>query len=183
MNPGYIKGYVPGIRENGGQYTHAAIWLIMAFAEQKNREKTWELLQMINPVHHSENMEAVAKYKVEPYVMAADIYADPLHLGRGGWTWYTGSAGWMYQLIIDSFTGLKCKANELRFEPCIPATWESFKVKYRYIDTPYHITIIQDNNHDEQEIIVDDMPQSNKILSLTNYGKQHFVKVFLIKID
>jgi cyclic beta-1,2-glucan synthetase len=90
MNPGYIKGYVPGVRENGGQYTHAAIWLIMAFAALKDKEKTWELLQMINPVNHGASIDAIAKYKVEPYVIAADIYAEPLHLGRGGWTWYTG---------------------------------------------------------------------------------------------
>jgi cellobiose phosphorylase len=155
----------------------------MAFAEQKNKDKTWELLQMINPIHHSENVEAVAKYKVEPYVMAADIYADPLHLGRGGWTWYTGSAGWMYQLIIESFAGLKRKANVLRFEPCIPPTWESFKVKYQFIDTTYHITIIQNKNHEELEVFVDNTPQSNKTLLLINDGKEHFVKVLLSNTD
>ena len=109
LNPGYIKGYVPGVRENGGQYTHAAIWLVMAFAAIGNRKRTWELLQMINPVNRGNNKEKIAIYKTEPYVIAADVYAEPLHKGRGGWTWYTGSAGWMYQLIIDSFIGLKRK--------------------------------------------------------------------------
>jgi len=180
LNPGYIKGYVPGIRENGGQYTHAAIWLIMAFAELKNKQKTWELLQMINPVNHGANADAIAKYKVEPYVMAADIYADPLHLGHGGWTWYTGSAGWMYQLIIESFLGLKRKGNILQFEPCIPEAWESFKIKYQFIDTLYHITVLQDKNQTAAiEVFVDEETQSNKIISLINDGKEHFVKVIL----
>src|SRR6201999_1717392 len=95
LDPGYIKGYVPGVRENGGQYTHAAVWLTMAFAALGDKKRTWELLQMINPVNHGNSAETVSIYKVEPYVIAADVYAQPLHRGRGGWTWYTGSAGWM----------------------------------------------------------------------------------------
>ncbi|MEO6131618.1 MAG: glucoamylase family protein, partial [Saprospiraceae bacterium] len=107
LNPGYIKGYVPGVRENGGQYTHAAIWMIKAFAALQNRKRTWELLSMINPILHADTAKKMGVYKVEPYVMAADVYAVSQHTGRGGWTWYTGSAGWMYQLIIESFIGLK----------------------------------------------------------------------------
>jgi cellobiose phosphorylase len=105
MDPGYIKGYVPGVRENGGQYTHAAIWMVMAFAKIGDHHHTWELLNMINPINHGKSAEGIATYKVEPYVMAADVYGVHPHTGRGGWTWYTGSAGWMYQLIIHSFLG------------------------------------------------------------------------------
>ncbi len=120
LNPGYIKGYVPGVRENGGQYTHAAIWMIMAFAKLGNNKRLWELLRMINPINHSNTSEKMAIYKVEPYVLAADVYARAPHAGRGGWTWYTGSAGWMYRLIIESFLGLQREANKLKFSPCIP---------------------------------------------------------------
>jgi cellobiose phosphorylase len=120
LNPGYIKGYVSGVRENGGQYTHAAIWLVMAFAAMGNRKRTWELLQMINPVNHGSNPSLVAEYKVEPYVVAADVYGQALNRGRGGWTWYTGSAGWMYQLIVDSFIGLRKEGDRLYIKPCIP---------------------------------------------------------------
>ena len=179
LNPGYIKGYVPGVRENGGQYTHAAIWLIMAFAALKDKEKTWELLQMINPINHGATADTIAKYKVEPYVIAADIYAEPLHMGRGGWTWYTGSAGWMYQLIIESFLGLKRKGDILQLEPCIPSAWESFKIKYQFIDTVYHISVLQDKNQTAIEVFVDEEAQSNKVIPLINDGKEHFVKVIL----
>src|ERR1700720_2676815 len=98
LNPGYIKGYVPGVRENGGQYTHAAIWTVMAFAALGDSRRAWELFHLINPVNHARTEAAVATYKVEPYVVAADVYAVAPHIGRGGWTWYTGSAGWMYRL-------------------------------------------------------------------------------------
>ena len=135
VDPGYIKGYVPGVRENGGQYTHAAVWLIMAFAKLGDSRRTWDLLQMINPLNHGSTDDKVSIYKAEPYVLAADVYGVAPHTGRGGWTWYTGSASWMYQLIIGSFLGLKLEGNRLKFEPCIPKEWKSFKVHYRYIDT------------------------------------------------
>ena len=106
LNPGYIKGYVPGVRENGGQYTHGAIWTVMAFAAMGDAKRAWELFTLINPVTHADTPEAVAVYRVEPYVVAADVYAVPPHTGRGGWTWYTGSAGWMYRLITESLLGL-----------------------------------------------------------------------------
>ena len=141
LNPGYIKGYVPGVRENGGQYTHAAIWLIMGFASLGDRRRTWELLQMINPLNRSMNAEKMEIYKSEPYVMAADVYAEPSHKGRGGWTWYTGSAGWMYQLIIESFVGLKRIGNTLTFHPCVPEEWGNIKLFYRFMDTRYEINI------------------------------------------
>ncbi len=114
LNPGYIKGYVPGVRENGGQYTHAAIWAAMAFAALGDRQRAWELFAMINPVNHARSPEAMATYKVEPYVVAADVYAVAPHTGRGGWTWYTGSAGWLYRLIVESLLGLRLEGT-----PCI----------------------------------------------------------------
>ena len=125
LDPGYIRGYVPGVRENGGQYTHAAIWASMAFAELGDARRAWELLTMINPVNHSLSSQDAATYKVEPYVVAADVYASPPHVGRGGWTWYTGSAGWLYRLIVESLLGLRLEVDKLRFKPCLPAALAS----------------------------------------------------------
>jgi cyclic beta-1,2-glucan synthetase len=141
LEPGYIKGYVPGVRENGGQYTHAAIWTTMAFAMMGDRERAWELFSMINPVNHGSTPEEMERYKVEPYVMCADIYGAPPHTSRGGWTWYTGAAGWMYRLTVETLLGLHLEVDHLRIAPCIPADWESYKIRYRYRDTYYHITV------------------------------------------
>ena len=120
LDPGYIRGYVPGVRENGGQYTHGAIWTAMAFAALGDSARAWELTAMINPVNHARTPEGVATYKVEPYVVAADVYALAPHTGRGGWTWYTGSAGWMYRLVVESLLGLRLEVDRLRFAPCLP---------------------------------------------------------------
>ena len=144
VNPGYIKGYVPGVRENGGQYTHAAVWAAMAFAELGDARRAWELFTMINPVNRTKSAAALATYKVEPYVMAADVYAAPPHTGRGGWTWYTGSAGWMYRLAIESLLGLTLEGDKLRLAPCLPANWPGFKLRYRYRDTLYRIVVMRD---------------------------------------
>jgi cellobiose phosphorylase len=181
LNPGYIKGYVPGVRENGGQYTHAAIWLVMAFAAIGNRKRTWELLQMINPLNRGNNEARIAVYKTEPYVIAADVYAEPLHKGRGGWTWYTGSAGWMYQLIIHSFIGIKREADTLRFTPCIPVEWRNFEIDYRFGDSSYHIQFIQSVAEVQQtmKISLDEMLQENGSIPLINDGKTHEVKIEL----
>jgi cellobiose phosphorylase len=181
LNPGYIKGYVPGVRENGGQYTHAAVWLVMAFAAMGNKEKTWELLQMINPVNHAKDVELMAEYKVEPYVVAADVYGEALNKGRGGWTWYTGSAGWMYQLIIESFIGLKKEGNQLSFAPCIPAEWPSVKIKYRFETSVYHIEYQQTagSHPASTELILDGMVQSGESILLMNDGLDHAVVVRL----
>ncbi len=141
LEPGYIKGYVPGVRENGGQYTHAAIWTAMAFAMLGDRERAWELFAMLNPVNHGSQPDEIERYKVEPYVMCADIYAAPPHTGRGGWTWYTGAAGWMYRLTVETLLGLQLEVDHLRIAPCIPAHWTSYKVHYRYRETVYHITV------------------------------------------
>jgi cellobiose phosphorylase len=177
LNPGYIKGYVPGIRENGGQYSHAAIWLIMAFAKLGDNKRVWELLNMINPVNHGKTPEEIAIYKVEPYVIAADVYANESHAGRGGWTWYTGSAGWMYRMIVESFLGLKLEANQLKINPCIPKEWESFKIHYSYKSAVYHITVIQKNVESGITVTVDGATQEDKIIRLLDDGAEHEVQV------
>jgi len=141
LEPGYIKGYVPGVRENGGQYTHAAIWATMAFALLGERERAWELYAMLNPVNHGSEPKGIERYQVEPYVMCADIYAVPPHTGRGGWTWYTGAAGWMYQLTVETLLGLHLEVDQLRIAPCIPTHWPEYKVRYRYRETIYHLAI------------------------------------------
>jgi len=143
LNPGYIMGYPPGVRENGGQYSHAAIWATMAFAVLGDREKVWELYNMINPVNHASDNASMKNYKVEPYVMAADVYANESHRGMGGWTWYTGSSGWMYQFIIGSLLGMQLKKDHLIFNPCFPLDWPSASIVYRYGKSTYHFTVFQ----------------------------------------
>jgi cellobiose phosphorylase len=141
LEPGYIKGYVPGVRENGGQYTHAAIWTTMAFAMLGDTDRAWEMFAMLNPVHHGSEPEQIERYEVEPYVMCADIYGAAPHTGRGGWTWYTGAAGWMYRLTVETLLGLQLEIDHLRIAPCIPVHWDSYKIHYRFRETVYHITI------------------------------------------
>jgi len=181
LNPGYIKGYVPGVRENGGQYTHAAVWLIMAFAKLGDNKRVWELLNLINPVNHGKTPEEIAIYKVEPYVLAADVYARAPHAGRGGWTWYTGSAGWLYRLITESFLGLQQEGDKLKFVPCIPEEWESFKVNYRYMNTVYHIEITQKNSDGEMAVTVDEVGQVDKMVTLTDDGVERNVHITIYR--
>ncbi len=177
LNPGYIKGYVPGVRENGGQYTHAAIWATMAFARLGDSKRAWELLTMINPVNHANTPEGVATYKAEPYVVAADVYAVSPHTGRGGWSWYTGSAGWMYRLILESLLGLRREGEQLRFAPCLPADWESFKIHYRCRETTYQITILQTNSTSAAGVIVDGVEQTDNAIPLVDDRQEHIVEV------
>jgi cyclic beta-1,2-glucan glucanotransferase len=178
LDPGYVRGYVPGVRENGGQYTHAAIWAAMAFAAMGDSAHAWELFGMINPVNHSRSSEGVATYKVEPYVMAADIYAVAPHTGHGGWTWYTGSASWMYRLIIESLLGLRLEIDELRFAPCFSADWTGFKVHYRFHETVYHITVLQSPDHDgETSVTMDGVPRDGNTIKLVNDLQEHFVEL------
>lgn len=151
LNPGYIKGYLPGVRENGGQYTHAAIWAVMAFAAQGDPHRAWECFDLINPLRHGHTPEAVARYQVEPYVVAADVYAVPPHEGRGGWTWYTGSASWMYRLMTESLLGLQRQGATLVFTPCLPREWSGFSLQYRWGLTVYEIEVQQVNALDSVE--------------------------------
>jgi cellobiose phosphorylase len=164
-NPGYIAGYVPGVRENGGQYTHGAIWAAMAFAALGDRERAWSVMETINPVRHVATPEGMDRYKAEPYVVAADVYSVPPHSGRGGWSWYTGSAGWMYRLIVESLLGLRLETSgsgtHLVFDPCLPADWPGCTVEYRYRNTSYHIEITQRTDHAEEiEVQVDGVTQA-----------------------
>jgi len=178
LNPGYIKGYVPGIRENGGQYTHAAVWLIMAQAALGHSQRAWELVDMINPVNHSNTKEKVSVYKAEPYVIAADVYSMKYNSGRSGWTWYTGSAGWMYQLITEWLLGMRVEGNKLIFLPCIPNDWDSFKITYMHKNTRYHITVTQDKSAKrDMTIEVDGTMQNNKVILLFDDMADHTVIV------
>ena len=178
LNPGYIKGYVPGVRENGGQYTHAAIWAAMAFAKLGDSRRAWELLDMINPLNHAQSPEEIMAYRVEPYVVAADVYALSPHTGRGGWTWYTGSAGWMYRLIVESLLGLRLEVDRLSFAPLLPADWKGFTVHYRYRETVYHIAVLRRQVGDGATgVTVDGVPQPDETIPLVDDHQEHSVEV------
>lgn len=178
QDPGYIRGYVPGVRENGGQYTHAAIWTVMAFAKLGDSKRAWELFSLIQPIHHGTTAAQVKTYMVEPYVVAADVYAVSPHTGRGGWTWYTGSASWMYRLIMESLVGLQLEVNQLRFTPCLPADWKSFQLHYRYRETNYHITILQlEPGRIVKRISIDGVDQPGDLLQLRDDRVEHHVEI------
>jgi cyclic beta-1,2-glucan synthetase len=179
LDPGYIKGYVPGVRENGGQYTHAAIWTAMAFAQLGDARRAWEVWRLINPLSHGSSPAAIETYKVEPYVVAADVYAVDPHVGRGGWTWYTGSAAWMYRLILESLLGVTRLGDRLRIEPCLPAQWDGFAVHYRYGETVYHIAVHQTlRGTGDERIIVDGRAQDGKTVPLVDDHLEHAVDVW-----
>ena len=182
LDPGYIKGYVPGVRENGGQYTHGAIWAAMAFAALGDSRRAWELTTLINPANHAKSPEATATYKVEPYVMAADVYAVAPHTGRGGWSWYTGSAGWMYRLVVESLLGLRLDVDRLHVAPCLPAHWGALKIHYRYRETVYHIAVEQtqsggDGTGDATRVTVDGVEQDGRTIPLVDDRREHSVVV------
>jgi cyclic beta-1,2-glucan synthetase len=183
MEPGYIKGYVPGVRENGGQYTHAAIWSVMALAKLGDHQAVGESLAMINPVHHSSTPDSARLYGVEPYVMAADVYGVAPHAGRGGWTWYTGSAGWMYRLIVGSVIGLELHADTLWFHPCLPPNWDSLKVVYRFKESAYRLHFSrspQDENPGQiLKVVLDGEVQSRPCISLRDDGNDHSVAIVM----
>jgi cyclic beta-1,2-glucan synthetase len=141
LDPGYIKGYPPGVRENGGQYSHAAMWSVMAFAALGDGDKAGELFSILNPVNRSSTRAGVYRYKVEPYVVAADVYSEPPHVGRGGWTWYTGAAGWMYRAAIESILGFRLRGSTLHLDPCIPRAWPSYEITFRYHSARYTISV------------------------------------------
>ncbi len=175
LNPGYIRGYVPGVRENGGQYTHAAIWTAMAFAKMGDTERAWELLRMINPVQHGSTAAGVATYKVEPYVVTADVYAVSPHVGRGGWSWYTGSSGWMYRLIVESLLGVTLADGKLILAPRMPAEWKGFTLRYRYGASTYVIDVAQGT----AGLTVDGVAQEGHTIGLVDDGREHAVALRL----
>ncbi|MGH8020070.1 MAG: GH36-type glycosyl hydrolase domain-containing protein, partial [Opitutaceae bacterium] len=179
LEPGYIKGYVPGVRENGGQYTHAAIWTIMAFAAAGDTARAWDLFRLIHPVWKAGAPDGAKCYKVEPYVVAADVYSLEPHTGRGGWTWYTGSAGWMYRLVVETFLGLHLDGGRLRFSPKAPRDWKRFKIHYRHRETLHHITLINTRNTWEgpQRIVSDGVPQPEAVVPLHDDRQVHHVEI------
>jgi cyclic beta-1,2-glucan synthetase len=184
LDPGYIRGYVPGVRENGGQYTHGAIWAVMAFATLDDDARAAEAMAMINPVNHGRTAKRIRRYRVEPYVVAADVYALAPHAGRGGWTWYTGSAGWMYCAIVESLLGLKREGARLRFSPHLPPTWNDLTVRYRYFETEYRISMHRRAaTRDARRVTVtfDGVGQDSEGVTLVDDQKQHDIEVELFR--
>ncbi|HWN03297.1 MAG TPA: glycosyl hydrolase family 65 protein, partial [Candidatus Dormibacteraeota bacterium] len=183
LDPGYIKGYPPGIRENGGQYTHAAIWAVMAFAALGNGDKANELFSILNPINRASTRAGVHRYKVEPYVAVADVYAEYPHVGRGGWTWYTGSAGWMYRAGLEWLLGFRLRGAVLHLDPCIPRAWRRFDITFRYHASRYEIEVLNPNGATRgiSTIDVDGIRQSvaGGSVPLTSDGATHRVRVVL----
>jgi len=178
-DPGYIKGYVPGVRENGAQYTHAATWVVLATALRGQGNRAFELYQMLNPLTHAATPADVAKYKVEPYVIAADVYTTPGALGRGGWTWYTGSASWMYRVGLEAILGFRKQGTTLRIDPCVPASWPEFTIEYRYGTSRYVIVVhspgaIRGNG---AEATLDGVALERGAIPLVDDGRPHEVIV------
>lgn len=179
--PGYINGYLPGIRENGGQYTHAAAWLPLAYAKLGNGDRAVQLLDMINPLNHTDTSTKMKTYQGEPYVIAGDVYYHPQHIGRAGWSWYTGSSSWLYRIIIENIFGLTLSGKMLTFKPCIPKDWNDFNMVYRWKETEYNIYFKNPNhlNTGITEIIMDNKIIRNKTISLVNDKKLHLVKIII----
>lgn len=182
LEPGYIKAYLPGVRENGGQYTHAAIWTIIAECILNKSEKALELFKMINPIEHTSTKEKIDRYKVEPYVIAADIYGSGNLLGRGGWTWYTGSSSWFYKAGIEYILGMKIKEGVLRIEPCIPKDWEEYKIRYEYKTSVYNITVKNQSRSGEnkvKEFYLDGQLIEEKQIKLIDNGRIYEIEVII----
>ena len=181
LEPGYIKGYVPGVRENGGQYTHAAAWVIIAFAIMGEGDKASELLGLINPINHTRTNREYSIYKVEPYVMAADVYSVYPHVGRGGWTWYTGTASWIYKAGLEYILGLIKEADTLLINPCIPKKWTEYSIQYRYMETSYQISVKNPKNRVKgvTQITVDGMLHKSNRIQLINDKQKHEIEVLM----
>jgi cyclic beta-1,2-glucan synthetase len=179
LDPGYVKGYLPGVRENGGQYTHAALWTVIAFAMLGDGDRAGELFGLLNPINHASTRAGLHKYKVEPYVAVADVYAVPPHTGRGGWTWYTGSAGWMYRAAVEDILGFKLEGDRLRIDPCIPRFWREFEITYRRGATTYRIKV--ENPHSLNRGVIrvrlDGVEQPDDKVLLSTDGLEHEVQV------
>ena len=178
-DPGYIKGYPPGIRENGGQYTHAALWTAWAFAELGEGDRAMALFRMLNPINHSRSRDQAERYGVEPYVIAADIYSQPPYVGRGGWTWYTGSSAWFYRLGIEAILGISREGTSLRIDPVIPQDWEGFTFTYRYGSSVYHVEVDSPKgaSHGATTIALDGQTLPEQVIPLVDDGKDHGVRV------
>jgi cellobiose phosphorylase len=181
LEPGYIKGYVPGIRENGGQYTHGVTWVVLATALQGRGDRAVELWNLLNPINHSRTPAGAAQYKVEPYVVCADVYGAPPHTGRGGWTWYTGAAGWLYRVAVEAILGLRVRGESLQFEPCVPTGWSAYEVSYRFGASTYHVRV--DNSagagRGVKSVTVDGQPAAGNTVPLRDDARTHAVRVVL----
>jgi cellobiose phosphorylase len=175
-NPGYIMDYLKGIRENGGQYTHAAMWYIMALIKEGFTDRAYQYFAMINPINRTASYADAMRYKVEPYSIAADIYSNSQHAGRGGWTWYSGSSNWAYKVGLEHILGFKKNGNQLTLNPKIPSSWSGFSMTYQYFNTLYLIAV-QCNNSAEQKVYLDGALVENGIIVLVDDGNGHEVKV------
>jgi cyclic beta-1,2-glucan synthetase len=182
LDPGYIKGYPPGVRENGGQYTHAAAWTVIAFAMLGDGDKAAELFSMLNPIHHASTRAAVHRYKVEPYVACADVYSVSPQVGRGGWTWYTGAAGWLYRAGLEWILGFRVQGSTLALDPCIPSAWPGFEIEFRHRSARYQIAVENPRrvSHGVARIELDGTPlPSDAGVPLADDGATHRVRVVL----
>jgi cellobiose phosphorylase len=181
LQPGYIKGYVPGIRENGGQYTHAATWVVLAVALQGRGDRALELWNMLNPVYHATTPSEVQRYKVEPYVVCADVYGVPPHTGRGGWTWYTGSASWLYRVALEAILGFRLAGDTLRVEPCVSPGWTGYEISYRHGSATYRVRV--DNTagtgRGVRSVTLDGQPAPDGTVPLRDDGREHDVRIEL----
>jgi cellobiose phosphorylase len=176
-DPGYIKAYPPGVRENGGQYTHAAVWLAWALAEAGETERAWSLCRMLCPARHAARPADVTRYRVEPYVLAADVYGPPLHTGRGGWTWYTGAASWYRRFIVEALLGIRWKAEEIVFHPLLPADWDGFEATLRHGTTTWHVRVRRDTSIEDVEVDLDGIRQPGRGVARDEDGGEHVVSV------
>lgn len=176
-HPGYIMGYPPGIRENGGQYTHGSLWLAMAWARLGNGERAVRLLQMMNPVEHSRTPQDVQHYRGEPYVSAADVYTSPLQTGQSGWTWYTGSAAWMYRIWIEEVLGFQRRGKSLVVRPRIPPGWQEFNMTYRFEKAVYRISVTRSSGSPRVEL--DGAVLADGVIPLIGDGRDRSVTVYL----
>jgi cyclic beta-1,2-glucan synthetase len=182
LDPGYIKGYVPGIRENGGQYTHAAAWSVVAFAMLGEGGKAVELFNLLSPIHHASSRASVDRYKGEPYAVAADVYSQPPHVGRGGWTWYTGAAGWLHRAGLERILGFRKQGDALCIDPCIPRVWQHFKIRYRHGSSLYQIAVVNPEgvSRGVSRISLDGKRLAKgALVPLHDDGKEHRVEVVL----
>jgi cyclic beta-1,2-glucan synthetase len=181
LDPGYIKGYIPGIRENGGQYTHAAAWVVLALARLGSGDEAMELFHMLNPITHSRTARLVERYMTEPYSVAGDVYDHPSHRGRGGWTWYTGSAGWLYRVALEGILGLERRGGVFTLRPCIPSSWPTYSIEWRFGKARY--TIVVENPERRcggvASVELDGSPADPTAIPLADDGRAHRVRVVL----
>ncbi|HWJ45843.1 MAG TPA: hypothetical protein VNR63_10695, partial [Gaiellaceae bacterium] len=184
-DPGYIKGYLPGVRENGAQYTHAAFWTVLATVGLGDGDRAFHLLDLLNPLTHARTREEAERYKVEPYVVAADVYTAPGHVGRGGWTWYTGSASWSYRSALEGILGFAKRGDRLSISPCIPASWEEVSIEYRFGRTTYAITILNPDgvSTGARQVEVDGIAVPDGAIALRDDGAEHVVRVTMGETD